>query len=193
MLNIIQLRSTFYNECGDKPFYGASTWQFNFKCSLIRLSIECCFDFTKFSKYGTCFHDSYDFAYLLKMIINEYLALNEVDFFETLKLFLPFVCDLTVLLHDIHGIKDGALQNHQAGSDSLSAGDVFFKMRYSFLEDLLDETKYTSTMYASDRSRNLPMRLAIMYHQCKDHTLKQTYDDTPLFYHYIAKECHRFG
>ena len=49
--------------------------------------------------------------------------------------------------------------NHQAGG-------VFFKMKYSYFEDLLDETKYTNTIYD----------LAIMYHQCKDHTSKQTYD-----------------
>ena len=154
----------------------------------IQLLIESGFNFSKFSKYGIshkkfaekitmsglffnsnikwiCFHGSYDFAYLLKMLTNEYLPLNEVEFFEKLSLFFPFVYDLKVLLRDIRGIKGGGLQklanalkvtregtNHQAGSDSLLTGDVFFKMRDSYFEDLLDENKYANTIYGLGKS-----------------------------------------
>ena len=105
------------------------------------------------------------------------------------------------LLRDIRGIIGGALQklanalkvrragtNHEARSDSFLAGDVFFKPRYSYAEDLLDETKYSNTIYDLNTSMNPSIHIAIMYNQCKDHTSKQTYDQKPLFYHGIAKK-----
>ena len=65
-----------------------------------------------------------------------------------------------VLLRNVHCIKGGGLQslanalgvdrvgrNHQAGSDALLTGNVFFKLREQFFEQLMDEKKYLNTLY----------------------------------------------
>ena len=85
---------------------------------------------------------------------------KEADFFYLLHKYFPSVYDLKVLLRNVHCIKGGGLQaladalgvdrvgrNHQAGSDALLTGNVFFKLREQYFEQLMDEKKYLNTLY----------------------------------------------
>ena len=107
-----------------------------------------------------CFHGSYDFAYLIRTLSSRNLPQKESEFFFYLQKYFPFIYDLKVLLRNVHCIKGGGLQkladtlkvkrigaNHQAGSDSLLTGDVFFKLRELYFEELMDEKKYLNTLY----------------------------------------------
>jgi len=107
-----------------------------------------------------CFHGAYDFGYLVKTLCSRNLPNKEADFLYLLHKYFPFVYDLKVLLRNVHSIKGGGLQalatalkvervgrNHQAGSDALLTGNVFFKLREDFFEQLMDEKKYLNTLY----------------------------------------------
>jgi len=107
-----------------------------------------------------CFHGAYDFGYLVKTLCSRNLPEKEADFFYLLHKYFPFVYDLKVLLRSVHCIRGGGLQslatalsvdrvgaNHQAGSDALLTGNVFFKLREQFFEQLMDEKKYLNTLY----------------------------------------------
>lgn len=92
-----------------------------------------------------------DFAYLLKLAINDQLPKTEDKFEELLKLYFPNVYDIKILVMNHHFLKGGLnkIANelklertgevHQAGSDSMLTGDVFYeliKMNYVTGEDL---------------------------------------------------------
>lgn len=107
-----------------------------------------------------CFHGSYDFAYLIRTLSSRNLPQKESEFFFYLQKYFPFIYDLKVLLRNVHCIKGGGLQklantlnvqrigaSHQAGSDSLLTGNVFFKLRELYFEELMDEKKYLNTLY----------------------------------------------
>ena len=95
-----------------------------------------------------CFHGAYDFAYLIKTLCARELPKNEKEFFWLLEKYFPYIYDLKVLLRNVRSIKGGGLQKlanylnvkrigttHQAGSDSLLTGDVFFKLRSLYFEE----------------------------------------------------------
>eukprot|EP01083_Nonionella_stella_P067766 179465_1 len=107
-----------------------------------------------------CFHGSYDFAYLIKTLRSRNLPLKESEFFFYLEKYFPVIYDLKVLLRNVHCIKGGGLQKlantlnvkrigntHMAGSDSLLTGNVFFKLRELYFEELMDQNKYLNTLY----------------------------------------------
>jgi CCR4-NOT transcription complex subunit 7/8 len=87
------------------------------------------------------FHGSYDFAYLLKLISgNPFLPETEDLFLEQLEIYFQNFYDIRVLLKNQDSFKGslnkiaGDLEvvrvgfNHQAGSDSIVTGEVFFRL-----------------------------------------------------------------
>ncbi len=82
-----------------------------------------------------------DFAYLLKLCLNDNLPENEDEFIDTLNLYFPNYYDIKILCNLADNLKGGlnkiALQlgiqrfgdMHQAGSDSIITGNVFFKIK----------------------------------------------------------------
>lgn len=124
-----------------------------------------------------CFHGAYDFGYLVKTLCSRNLPPKEADFFYLLHKYFPFVYDLKVLLRNVHCIKGGGLQalatalgvdrvgmNHQAGSDALLTGNVFFKLREQYFEQLMDEKKYLNTLYGLG-NRQLAQQHTEWYYQ----------------------------
>ena len=94
-----------------------------------------------------------DFAYLLKMCLNVDLPENEDEFINLLDMYFPNYYDIRILSNSIDNLKGGlnkiSIQLgierfgtlHQAGSDSIVTGDVFFKLKFMNLiskEDILD-------------------------------------------------------
>ncbi|CAG0916154.1 unnamed protein product [Notodromas monacha] len=105
------------------------------------------------------FHAGYDFGYLLKLLTSAPLPSEEIEFFETLRLFFPNIYDVKYLMKSVKKLKGGLQEvaeqlelerigpQHQAGSDSLLTGAAFFKMKEMFFEDHVDNTKYCGHLY----------------------------------------------
>lgn len=51
------------------------------------------------------FHSGYDFGYLLKLLTDKNLPLEENDFFESLRLYFPTVYDVKVSYFVLHNDK----------------------------------------------------------------------------------------
>jgi CCR4-NOT transcription complex subunit 7/8 len=97
------------------------------------------------------FHGSYDFGYLLKLLINSDLPQTEDDFVNKLNLYFINFYDIRVMVKDNDNLFKKSLkrlaemlevrregQEHQAGSDSMVTIDVFFKLKK---KGLISETK----------------------------------------------------
>jgi CCR4-NOT transcription complex subunit 7/8 len=117
------------------------------------------------------FHSSYDFGYLIKLLTNKDLPNTETEFLEMLKIFFPNVFDIKYLMKSCRNLKGGLEEvarqleierfgpQHQAGSDSLLTGSVFFKLKEMYFEDTIDEVKYCGHLFGLGSSlfqNNLP-------------------------------------
>lgn len=114
--------------------------------------------------YWIAFHSSYDFGYLLRLLTPVNLPDSEVDFFEMLNLYFPNMYDLKCLaercqyfkiglqyLADTLGVVRVGLQ-HQAGSDSLLTGKVFFDMTEKYFKGGLDDCKCRGQIFGFGRN-----------------------------------------
>ena len=100
------------------------------------------------------FHSAYDFGYLLSQLTSQSLPESETEFLETLRVYFPNMYDIKYLMASTENL-NGGLQKvanelrvkrighqHQAGSDSLLTGEVFFKMYEKYFHGGLDDLKY---------------------------------------------------
>ena len=82
-----------------------------------------------------------DFCYLLRLALNQNLPENENDFLNELNIYFPNFYDIKILINNKINLK-GSLNKisqilnverigniHQAGSDSIITGNVFFKLK----------------------------------------------------------------
>lgn len=105
------------------------------------------------------FHSGYDFGYLLKVLTDTNLPIDEEEFFTLMKIYFPNIYDVKYLMKSCKNLKGGLQEvaeqleierigpQHQAGSDSLLTGAAFFKMREMFFEDNIDDAKYCGHLY----------------------------------------------
>lgn len=105
------------------------------------------------------FHSGYDFGYLLKVLTDTNLPVDEEEFFTLMKIYFPNIYDVKYLMKSCKNLKGGLQEvaeqleierigpQHQAGSDSLLTGAAFFKMREMFFEDNIDDAKYCGHLY----------------------------------------------
>ena len=98
------------------------------------------------------FQGSYDFGYLLKLLINKDLPQTEDEFIEELNRYFINYYDIRVIVKDNENLLKKGLnrlaellevrregQEHQAGSDSMVTIDVFFKLKK---KGLVGENKF---------------------------------------------------
>ena len=97
------------------------------------------------------FQGSYDFAYLLKILTNRLLPDSEEDFFELLVLYFCKYYDIRHILrnNEYYTLSLQRIANsmeivrvgsqHQAGSDSMLTGDIFFKLKKLFIGDYIKD------------------------------------------------------
>lgn len=105
------------------------------------------------------FHSNYDFGYMIKLVTCLPLPAEEQEFFELIRIYFPNIYDVKYLMKSCKNLKGGLQEvadqmeitrigpQHQAGSDSLLTGMVFFKMREMFFEDHIDDVKYCGHLY----------------------------------------------
>lgn len=87
------------------------------------------------------FHGCYDFAYLMKSLLNCQLPQASSDFMNFLQHLFPVIWDVKVLINDFQEWKNDSLSKlalkldlkrsgitHQAGSDALLTSNVFYKI-----------------------------------------------------------------
>jgi len=101
------------------------------------------------------FHSAYDFGYLLSQLTQQTLPATEAEFMKDIKLFFPHFYDIKYLMMFTDNLVGGlqAVANHlkvkrigiqhQAGSDSLLTGQVFFRMYKEYFSEGLDDVKYS--------------------------------------------------
>ncbi|EGD82093.1 hypothetical protein PTSG_02773 [Salpingoeca rosetta] len=97
------------------------------------------------------FGGGFNMAYLLKILLGEYLPYNSREYFENLFLYFPQLYDVRYLADSVKNLKGELLEisehlkiprmqgNHSAGSNSYLAGMAFFRMRQSYFEGVIDE------------------------------------------------------
>jgi len=105
------------------------------------------------------FHSASDFGYLLGLLTSQKLPDSEYEFLETLKIYFPNLYDVKYLMLSTNNLKGGlqAVANklevdrfgpqHQAGSDSLLTGKVFFKIYDEYFSHGLDDVNYSGQIY----------------------------------------------
>jgi len=101
------------------------------------------------------FHSAYDFGYLLSQLTCQSLPESESEFLETLKIYFPNLYDIKYLMLSTDNLMGGLQKvanklkvkrigsQHQAGSDSLLTGQVFFKIYEKYFSHGLDDVKYS--------------------------------------------------
>ena len=100
------------------------------------------------------FHSGYDFGYLVKIMMCKPLSPEESEFRQYLNKFFPSLYDIKFLMKSCKGLK-GGLQDiadelaiprigpqHQAGSDSMLTGLIFFAIKEKFFNGKIDDEKY---------------------------------------------------
>jgi len=114
------------------------------------------------------FHSAYDFAYLLAQLTAVKIPETEADFLDTLKLYFPHIYDIKYLMRATES-PCGGLQKvadrlkvkrvgcqHQAGSDSLLTGQVFFAMYSKYFKVTgLDDVKFSGQICGLGSTGNL--------------------------------------
>ncbi|KAH9361670.1 hypothetical protein HPB48_005177 [Haemaphysalis longicornis] len=109
-----------------------------------------------------CFHGAYDVAYLLRLLTNGPLTQDISEFIEVMRLYFPVVYDVKHLAQTCTYLKGGLKtmadklelekigRRHQAGSDSLLTGEVFFKIREIFFEGEITNAKLCGPLVGLD-------------------------------------------
>ncbi|KAI5854690.1 ribonuclease H-like domain-containing protein [Tricharina praecox] len=115
------------------------------------------------------FHSGYDFGYLVKIMSCTPLPKEEADFRIKLKTFFPSLYDIKYLMKSCRNLK-GGLQDiaeemgiprigpqHQAGSDSLLTGMIFFAMRQRYFEGKIDDALYLGQVWGLNGNSPMPL------------------------------------
>lgn len=93
------------------------------------------------------------------MLTCKQLPREKSGFFKLLGVYFPCVYDVKFLMSSCKNLKGGLQEvsdmlqverigpQHQAGSDSLLTGRLFFKLRQTFFDGKIDDTKFLNVLY----------------------------------------------
>lgn len=109
--------------------------------------------------YWITFHGTYDFSYLLKVLINNVLPNTSKEFLTYLKHVFPNIYDIKTMINELDELKNHSLSKlgveigierfgiqHQAGSDALLTLELFFKIvRIHFFKGI--PSKYYNNIF----------------------------------------------
>jgi len=102
--------------------------------------------------HWVCFHSAYDFGYFLRCLLAHEVPTTEKTFRQDLALYFPNILDIKYIKKDFDVLKGGLNRLaeyldivrigpvHQAGSDSLITGAVFFRLRDSYFGGKIDKS-----------------------------------------------------
>ena len=110
--------------------------------------------------YWISYHGSYDFGYLLKLLINESLPNTENEFIKLSNIYFNNYYDVKLLLKDSYYFFNGGLNKlifklgvtrkgimHQAGSDSIATIESFFALKKYAIINNEKLQKFKNTLY----------------------------------------------
>jgi len=128
------------------------------------------------------FHSSYDFGYLIKQLLNQALPDTEEEFLDYLKMYFPNIYDIKYLMQHTNLV--GGLQyvsnclqverigtQHQAGSDSLLTGQVFFRIYQDYFSNRLDNQQHCGQIYGFQPHHQPNHCQAMLKHELDDSML----------------------
>ncbi len=129
------------------------------------------------------YHGSYDFAYILKFVMNndDKLPKTEKEFLDTLKLFVPEYYDVKMLIKDIDIYFNGGLNrliynldierkgiNHQAGSDSIATIEAFHKLIKNESINKIKMKKYKNVLYGIGAGKDNQNTIKYINNKCNN-------------------------
>ena len=129
------------------------------------------------------YHGSYDFAYILKFVMNndDKLPETEKEFLDTLKLFVPEYYDVKMLIKDIDIYFNGGLNrliynldierkgiNHQAGSDSIATIEAFHKLIKNESINKIKMKKYKNVLYGIGAGKDNQNTIKYINNKCNN-------------------------
>ena len=110
--------------------------------------------------YWISYHGAYDFAYILKLLTNERIPMNEEEFIDILSLYFHNYYDVKMLVKDLEYYFNGGLNKliyklgvirkgvmHQAGSDSIATIESFLSLKKYKIVSEERLTKYKNVLY----------------------------------------------
>lgn len=119
-------------------------------------------------KFWITFHGAFDFAYLLKSVINDKLPNTVEDFTRSMKMYFPSIYDLKIIVCEVSEIKQGSLSKlaldldakrsgiqHQAGSDAYLTAQCFFKIKSTYLKNVIPK-KVTNRIFGLNSESSTP-------------------------------------
>ncbi|CAG0891324.1 unnamed protein product [Cyprideis torosa] len=116
------------------------------------------------------FHSGYDFGYLIRMILGKPLPACRVKFLKLLRETFPNVLDLKYLMKSLRHVRGGLQENairhgvkrigrqHQAGSDSLVTGMLYFQIRRFWYAGHIEKRYYNQRIFGLTGDRELERR-----------------------------------
>ncbi|KAI9114243.1 hypothetical protein K1719_014893 [Acacia pycnantha] len=175
VLNIIQLGLTLSDSNGNLPKFGTQNghiWQFNFSDFDVERDYQKVESGLLFNSHLTwvTFHSSYDFGFLIKLVIGRQLPPNVHEFKHLVAQFFgPKTYDMKHIIKFCNGLCGGLERvamllnvnrvvgnSHQAGSDSLLILKTFMKLKDVYFNEHRLLEKFQGILYSLEVNTMLP-------------------------------------
>ncbi|OAF68158.1 hypothetical protein A3Q56_04081 [Intoshia linei] len=119
------------------------------------------------------FHSTYDYGYLMKLLLNKEIPESCQIFLNDMDILFPKHYDIKYLIKSCGSLKGGLQElanclnvervgmKHQAGSDSLVTGHVFFSLVQLHFDNNIEGKNYENYMYGLGNSKGMNLEKAL--------------------------------